>query len=48
VGCAVASLVVETTGTQEYLLEREVFLGRLSDNYGAAAADEIDSALSLA
>lgn len=48
VGCTIASYVVETTGTQEYLLEREAFLARVRENYAEAAAAEIGDALSLA
>lgn len=48
VGCTVASYVVETTGTQEYVLEREAFLARVRENYAEAAAAEIGDALSFA
>lgn len=47
VGCTIASLVVETTGTQEYELDREAFLARLGANYGEAAAAEVGAALAL-
>jgi adenosine kinase len=47
VGCTIASLVVETTGTQEYLLSADGFLARLGDAYGDVAAQEVDAALSL-
>lgn len=47
IGCTIASLVVETTGTQEYEIDRESFLARLGDAYGDAAASDVDSALSL-
>jgi adenosine kinase len=47
VGCTIASLVVETTGTQEYRLDREAFLARLGANYGADAAAEVGAALTL-
>jgi adenosine kinase len=40
-GCAVAASVVETTGTQEYVLSREDFLARFEAAYGADAAAEI-------
>jgi len=40
-GCAVAASVVETTGTQEYVLSREDFLARFEGAYGADAAAEI-------
>jgi adenosine kinase len=47
VGCTIASFVVETTGTQEYRLDRETFLARLGANYGEAAAAEVGAALAL-
>ena len=40
-GCAVAASVVETTGTQEYVLSRRDFLARFESAYGAEAAAEI-------
>ena len=48
IGCTIAAGVVETTGTQEYVLDRAGFIGRLRGAYGDAAADEIDAALDLA
>jgi adenosine kinase len=47
VGCTIASLVVETTGTQEYSLTRESFLARLAGAYGEDAASEVGAALRL-
>lgn len=47
IGCTIAASVVETTGTQEYRLTREAFLGRLEGAYGEAARVEVDAALSL-
>jgi len=47
VGCTIASLVVETTGTQEYELDRDAFLARLGGSYGEAAAAEVGAALKL-
>lgn len=47
IGCTIAASVVETTGTQEYILEREHFLKRLGTAYGEAARAEVDAALSL-
>jgi adenosine kinase len=47
VGCVMASLVLETTGTQEYEVEPAGFLGRVADSYGAAAAAEIAAHMSL-
>ncbi|MDJ1138238.1 carbohydrate kinase family protein [Streptomyces iconiensis] len=37
-GSALATTVLETTGTQSYALRRAPFLGRLRDTYGAEAA----------
>lgn len=48
IGCTIAASVVETTGTQEYVLEREAFLGRIEGAYGETARDEVGAALSLA
>jgi adenosine kinase len=41
VGCALAASVVETTGTQEYVLSRAGFVARFEDAYGAAAATDL-------
>jgi adenosine kinase len=41
VGCTIAASVVETTGTQEYVLGRARFLQRLGGSYGAQAAAEV-------
>ena len=40
-GCAVAASVVETTGTQEYVLSRDRFLERFGSAYGADATADI-------
>lgn len=40
-GCMMATLVLETAGTQEYEFDRDVFLTRLAESYGLAAAGEI-------
>jgi adenosine kinase len=40
-GCAMAALVMETSGTQEYLLEPEEFLGRIGKSYGPGAAADV-------
>jgi adenosine kinase len=40
-GSAVATEAVEVVGTQEYRLEREPFLARFADAFGADAAAEI-------
>ena len=45
VGSMLAALVIETTGTQEYSLERGAFLGRIEAAYGGEAAQEIGSHL---
>jgi adenosine kinase len=47
VGCTIASLVVETTGTQEYHLDRAAFLARLGAAYGDDAATDVAAALTL-
>lgn len=47
VGCTIASLVVETTGTQEYDLHRGTFLERLGNAYGESASAEVGAALAL-
>lgn len=48
IGCTIAASVVETTGTQEYILEREGFLKRLGSTYGEQAQTEVGDALTLA
>ncbi|MGH3498183.1 MAG: carbohydrate kinase family protein [Nocardioidaceae bacterium] len=45
VGCTVAASVVETMGTQEYVLKRDPFLARTTLAYGEKAAAEIGAAL---
>jgi adenosine kinase len=45
-GCAMAALVMETTGTQEYQFELAGFLARISESYGAAAAAEVGARVS--
>lgn len=47
IGCTIAASVVETKGTQEYVLEREAFLDRIAGAYGDEARTEIGAALSL-
>ena len=42
-----AALVIETTGTQEYDLNRDSFILRIEDAYGSAAAEEIGRHLPL-
>jgi adenosine kinase len=46
-GCAMAALVMETTGTQEYVFEPDRFLARISESYGAQAAAEVAARVSL-
>jgi adenosine kinase len=48
IGCTIAASVVETTGTQEYVLDRQGFLDRLGTAYGDDARADVDAALSLA
>jgi adenosine kinase len=47
VGCTIAASVVETTGTQEYVLGAEEFAARFEANYGLDARTEIVAALSI-
>lgn len=46
-GATLATYVVETVGTQEYVLGREHFLDRLASAYGAAAAAEVEPVLRI-
>jgi adenosine kinase len=41
VGCMLATLVIETVGTQEYTLRRGPFMERFTKAYGQQAADEV-------
>ncbi|MET4925108.1 carbohydrate kinase family protein [Streptomyces sp. PSRA5] len=41
VGCMVATLVIETVGTQEYTLRRNNFMDRFTKAYGHEAANEV-------
>ena len=41
IGSTLASYVLETVGTQEYVVTREGFLERFGEAYGQVAADEI-------
>ncbi|WP_025617206.1 carbohydrate kinase family protein [Salinispora cortesiana] len=41
VGSLLATLVLETVGTQEYQLRRDLFIKRLAESYGDAAAEEV-------
>jgi adenosine kinase len=40
-GCAMAALVMETSGTQEYRFEPEQFLGRIAKSYGAEVTSDV-------
>ena len=41
VGCMLATLVIETVGTQEYTLRRTHFMDRFTKAYGDEAAAEV-------
>ncbi|EGJ78012.1 putative carbohydrate kinase [Streptomyces sp. Tu6071] len=41
IGCMLATLVIETVGTQEYQLERTHFMDRFTKRYGLEAGDEV-------
>jgi adenosine kinase len=45
VGSLLAALVLETVGTQEYDVRRDVFVKRLANSYGDAAAEDVRSHL---
>ncbi|MFJ3707507.1 carbohydrate kinase family protein [Streptomyces sp. NPDC090053] len=45
VGCMLATLVIETVGTQEYTLSRTNFMDRFTKAYGHEAATEVQSHL---
>jgi len=46
VGSMLATLVIETVGTQEYRFEADEFLERFAEAYSPAAADEVAAVLS--
>jgi adenosine kinase len=46
VGSLVATHVIETVGTQEYVLSRETFLERLTEAYGVGSAADVEPHLS--
>jgi adenosine kinase len=48
VGSLLATLVLETIGTQEYEVRPDIFVKRLAESYGDEAADEVRSHLLLA
>ena len=41
VGSLLATLVLETVGTQEYEVRRDLFVKRLAESYGDAAAEDV-------
>ncbi|MGW0902009.1 carbohydrate kinase family protein [Streptomyces sp. NPDC002853] len=45
VGCMLATLVIETVGTQEYELQRSNFMDRFTKAYGHEAASEVQAHL---
>ncbi|MFG2821085.1 carbohydrate kinase family protein [Kitasatospora sp. NPDC048365] len=45
IGCMLATLVIETVGTQEYELRRGHFIERFTEAYGEAAAAEVTAKL---
>jgi len=47
IGCTLATTVLETVGTQEYTLNRPVFLERLASAYGAEASAKAATTLKL-
>jgi adenosine kinase len=47
VGSLLATLVLETVGTQEYTVRADEFIKRLADSYGDEAADEVRPQISL-
>jgi adenosine kinase len=47
-GCAMAALVMETSGTQEYRFQREEFLARIRESYGAHVAAEMAASVGSA
>jgi adenosine kinase len=46
-GCTLATIVLETSGAQEYRLDRAIFSDRVARAYGADAAGEIESRLRI-
>ena len=46
-GCAMAALVMETSGTQEYLFQPEEFFARISESYGSGVAAEMAARIGL-
>jgi adenosine kinase len=46
VGALLATLVLETVGTQEYVVHADEFVKRLADSYGDDAAEDVRPHLS--
>lgn len=46
-GCAMAALVMETSGTQQCLFRPEEFPARISESYGSGAAAEMAPRIGL-
>jgi adenosine kinase len=47
VGCTLATIVLETVGTQEYTVTRASISDRIATAYGSDAAAEIESRLRI-
>lgn len=47
-GCVLATLVLETRGTQEYTFELPEYAARIAESYGTAAASDVVSGLGIA
>ena len=47
-GCVMAALVIETSGTQEYLFQPDGFFARISGSYGPGGAAEMAARIGLA
>jgi adenosine kinase len=47
IGCVMAALVMETTGTQEYPFAADGFLARIGESYGHQAVAEVAARISL-
>jgi adenosine kinase len=46
-GCTMAALVMETSGTQEYMFEPDGLLARIGESYGTRVAGEIAGHIGL-
>jgi adenosine kinase len=46
-GCAMAALVMETSGTQEYLFDPDEFLGRIGKSYGPEVAADMAARIEM-